>query len=57
MMLSPGVFFLLLLFDFLIIFIFWVVRGVKGQELVQNDKRFSLWRSVSQDRRAKAGPK
>ena len=57
-MLSPGVFLLLLLlFDFLIIFIFWVVRGVKGQELVQNDKRFSLWRSVSQDRRAKAGPK
>ena len=33
MMISPGVFFI---FD---IFIFWAVRGVKGQKIAQDDKK------------------
>ena len=37
MMISPCVF-----FQFLKILIFWVLRRVKGQKIVQNDKRFSL---------------
>ena len=29
--------------------IFWVYRGIKGQKTVQNDKKFSLLHSISQD--------
>ena len=40
MMISPGVFFHL---------IFWVVREVKGQKIVQNDKKLYLSRSISKE--------
>ena len=36
-------------FDLFKIFIFWVVRGVKRQKKVQNDKKFCLLRSISQE--------
>ena len=36
-------------FHFFKILIFWVVRGVKGQKTVQNDKKFSLLQSISQE--------
>ena len=32
-MISPG------FFSFFVILIFWVVKGVKGQKMVQNDKK------------------
>ena len=35
MMISPGIFF----FFFFDIFIFWAVRGVKGQKMAQDDKK------------------
>ena len=35
MMISPGVFF----FIFVDIFIFWAVRGVKGQKIAHDDKK------------------
>ena len=40
---SPGVF-----FNFKIL-IFWVVRGLKGQKMAQNDKKFCLSHSISQE--------
>ena len=43
MMIPPGV-----LFIFFEILIFWVVRRVKGQKMVQNDKTFCLSWSMSQ---------
>ena len=42
-MISPGVF-----FQFFKILIFHVVRGVKGQKAVQNDKKFCPSRLISQ---------
>ena len=36
-------------FQFFKIFIFWVVEGVKGQKIVQNDKKFCLSSSTSQE--------
>ena len=36
-------------FHFFKILIFWFVRGVKEQKIVQNDKKFCLWRSISQE--------
>ena len=44
MIISPGFFFL-----FSKILIFWVVRETKGQKVVQNDKKFCLLRSISQE--------
>ena len=44
MILSTGIF-----FHFSKILIFRVVRGVKGQKIVRNDKKFSLSRSISQE--------
>ena len=49
MMISPGVF-----FHFFKIFILWVVRvgegvDVKGQKMVQNDKKLCLLCSISQE--------
>ena len=44
MIIFPGCFFF-----FFEIFIFWVVRGVKVQKMVQNDKKFCLLHSVSQE--------
>ena len=41
-MISPGFFFFLIL-------IFQVVRGIKGQKMVQNDKKFCLSRFISQE--------
>ena len=32
-----------------IFFVFWVVRGVKGQKIVQNDKKFCLSHSIFQE--------
>ena len=29
--------------------IFWVVKGVKEQKMVQNENKFCLWRSLSQE--------
>ena len=43
MIISPG------LLHFLKILIFWVVRGVKGQKLVQNDKKFCPSHSIHQE--------
>ena len=43
MIISPVVF-----FNFKIL-IFWVVRGLKGQKMAQNDKKFCLSHSVSQE--------
>ena len=43
-MISPGVF-----FQFLKILIFFVVRGVKVQNMVQNDKKFHLSHFISQE--------
>ena len=40
----PGIF-----FHFFKILIFWVVRGVKGQKMVQNEKKLCLLRSISQE--------
>ena len=42
MIISPGFF-----IHFFKIFIFWVVRGVKGQKVVQNDKKFCPSRFIS----------
>ena len=42
MVISPGVF-----FHFHKIFIFQIVRGVKGQNLVQNNKKFSVTLQIS----------
>ena len=42
MVISPGVF-----FHFYKIFIFQIVRGVKGQNLVQNNKKFSVTLRIS----------
>ena len=42
MIISSGVF-----FHFSKILIFWVHRGVKGQKMVQNDKKFCLLLSIS----------
>ena len=36
-------------FSFFKIFIFQVVRRVKGQKIVQNDKKFCLSNSISQE--------
>ena len=36
-------------FHVLKILIFWVHRGVKGQKMVQNDKKFCLSRSISSE--------
>ena len=44
MVISPGVF-----FYFFKILIFRLHRGVKGQKMVQNDKKFCLLRSISQE--------
>ena len=44
MIISSGVFSI-----FLKILIFWVHRGVKGQKMVQNDKKFCLLHSISQE--------
>ena len=44
MIIYPGIF-----FHFLKILIFWVVREVKGQKTVQDDKIFSLLQSISQE--------
>ena len=44
MIISLGVF-----FQFFKILIFQVVRGVKGQKMVQNDKKFCLSRFISQE--------
>ena len=41
MIISPGFFFKIL--------IFWVVRGVKRQKTVQNDKKFVLLHSISEE--------
>ena len=43
-MISPGVF-----FQFFKILIFWVVRGVKGQKTIQNDKKFCVSSFISQE--------
>ena len=43
-MIFPGVFFL-----FFKISIFWVVRGLKGQNMAQNDKKFCQSRFISQE--------
>ena len=43
MIISPGVF-----FNFKIL-IFWVAMGLKGQKMAQNDKKFCLSHSVSQE--------
>ena len=40
---SSGIF-----FYFSKILIFWVHRGIKGQQMVQNDKKFCLLHSISQ---------
>ena len=45
MIISAGVFF----FHFFKILIFWVVSGVKGQKMVQNDKKICLSHSTSQE--------
>ena len=39
MMISPGVFFF---FHFFKILVFWVIREVKGQNMVQNEKKDSV---------------
>ena len=44
MVISPGVLFLLFK-----ILIFWVIRGVKGQKMTQNDKKFCQAHLVSQE--------
>ena len=49
MMISPGVFFFVFFFNFLKILIFWVHRVVKGQKMSQNDKKFCLLCSISQE--------
>ena len=36
-------------FHFLKILIFWIVMGLKGQKMAQNDKKFRLLRLVSQE--------
>ena len=43
-MISPGVFFF-----FFKTLIFWVVRGIKGQKMAQNDKKFCLSCFISQE--------
>ena len=43
-MISLGVF-----FHFFKIWIFWTVRGIKGQKTVQNDEKFCRSRSISQE--------
>ena len=43
MIIAPGIF-----FHFFKILIFWVFRRVKGQKIVQNDKKFCLSQSISQ---------
>ena len=45
MIISPGFFFLI----FFLLLIFWVVMGVKGQKMVQNDYKFCPSRSISQE--------
>ena len=44
MMISPGIF-----FHFFKILIFWVVKEVKGQKMVQNDNKFCPSISISQE--------
>ena len=36
-------------FHFFKILVFWVVKGVKGQKMVQNDKKLCLSRSISHE--------
>ena len=50
MMISPGVFFhfFKVLIFWVVRGIFWFVRGVKGQKMVQNDKKLCRLRSISQ---------
>ena len=36
-------------FNFFKILIFWIVRGVKGKKMVQNDKKICLLHSISQE--------
>ena len=43
-MISPGLF-----FHFFKILIFWVVNGLKGQKMAQNDKKFCLLHFISQE--------
>ena len=45
LIISPGVF----PFHFFKVFIFWVFRVLKGQKMVQNDKKFCLSLSISQE--------
>ena len=51
MVISPGFFFVFLLFffHFFNILIFQVVSGVKGKKMTQKDKKFSLLHSISQE--------
>ena len=49
-MISPGAFF----FNFFGMFIFWAVRGVKGQKIAQNEKeQLHLSRPISQEQYSK----
>ena len=49
MIISLGFSFSFFFFSFFKILIFQVVRGVKGQKLVQNNKKFCLSHSISQE--------
>ena len=44
---SAGIF-----FQFLKIFVFTIIRRVKGQEMAKNDKKFCLSYSVSSNRKS-----
>ena len=44
MMISPG------FFSFFLIFIFWAVRGLKGQKIAQNEKKkLHMSHAISQE--------